>query len=121
MGLNLLIPLDYFYDSKTGASKKEYLIQKEQKELTRKELEAEYEQILNQIDIYKEHNMMLKDNMKIYDELIEIADAKVKAGYVSGYDLDILKNTQKSNELSMMINDIDIKRQWADIYFKMMR
>ncbi len=121
MGLSLLIPLDYFQNSKTGISKKEYLMQQEQKKITKKEIDAEYEKSMNQIDIYKEHNEILKNNMKLYDELIEISSLKVKAGYASEYDLDILKNTSKSDEVQMQINSIDIKRQWAMLYFKMVR
>lgn len=121
IGVNLSIPLDYYEKTKTNISKKEYLIQKQNTKIAQKESLAEYNQVFMQIEAYKEHNELLKSNIKLYDDLIDITNAKVKSGYSSQYDLDILKNTRQNDILELKINDMSIKQQLSKLYFKMMR
>ncbi|MEA3352827.1 MAG: TolC family protein [Campylobacterota bacterium] len=119
IGVYLSIPIDYFKSSKLNVSKKEHLIQKNRSIILKKELLVEYEQTINNIKLYEEHNKILNNNIELYDELLNIVLVKVKNGYVSKYDADILNNTKKIDMLELKINEISIQEQLALLFFKM--
>ncbi len=117
--VNLSIPLyDYNKSNKVEESKINYLKQKAQVNDLKNQLAYEYEQILNQIDIYEKYNKTIKDSIKLYDDLLLVNNISNSAGMTSTYDLDILKNTKKINEYDLVINDINIKLQHSKLYFK---
>ena len=119
IGLNLSMPLyDYNKSNKLQESKLEYLKQKVQVTDLKIELSNSYEQILNQIDSYEQYNKTINESIKIYDDLILVNTSSNEAGMTSIYDLDILKNTKKINEYDLVINDINIKLQYSQLYFK---
>ncbi len=120
VGLNLSIPLDFYQGSKIDVSKTEYLMQKQQVQITLKETLSQYDRAISQIDTYKAHNKLLKENIDLYNDLIEITTAKVNNGYESQYELDILKNTKYSDMLELQINRMNIKQQLVQLYVKMM-
>lgn len=120
-GASVSIPFDFFKDTKLDVSKKEYMIEKYEKFNLQKQIEAQFDQIMDQVDTYKEQNDILKGNIKLYEDLIGIADAKVKGGYSPAFDLDILYNSKEKDTLEIQLNDINIKQQYALLYFKMMR
>jgi outer membrane protein TolC len=119
LGLTLSMPLyDYNKSNKLEESKLEYLKQKIQVNDLKLELSNSYEQILNQIDTYEQYNKIINENIKIYDDLILVNSSSNEAGMTSVYDLDILKNTKIINEYDLVINNINIKLQYSQLYFK---
>lgn len=119
LGLTLSMPLyDYNKSNKLEESKLEYLKQKIQVNDLKLELSNSYEQILNQIDTYEQYNKTINENIKIYDDLILVNSSSNEAGMTSVYDLDILKNTKIINEYDLVINNINIKLQYSQLYFK---
>jgi len=119
IGLTLSMPLyDYNKSNKLEESKLEYLKQKVQVNDFKVELSHSYEQILNQIDTYEQYNKTINENIKIYDDLILVNSSSNEAGMTSVYDLDILKNTKIINEYDLVINNINIKLQYSQLYFK---
>ena len=119
IGLTLSMPLyDYNKSNKLEESKLEYLKQKVQVNDLKVELSNSYEQILNQIDTYEQYNKTISENINIYDDLILVNSSSNEAGMTSVYDLDILKNTKIINEYDLAINNINIKLQYSQLYFK---
>lgn len=119
IGLNVSMPIfDMTKDSKLQTSKLEVLKQKININDMKNELEHEYEQILTSIDTYDNYEKTIKENLKLYDELIEATRSSNSAGMTSDYDLEILENTKKINEYDLKVNDINKKLQYSKLYFK---
>lgn len=117
--LNLSVPLyDYNKTNKLQDAKLEYLKQRSSVNDLKNELAYDYEQIINQIDTYKKQNVIIEDNIKLYDDLIAANRVSNEAGMTSIYDLEVLENTKKVNEYDLQINDINIKLQFSKLYFK---
>eukprot|EP01156_Anaeramoeba_ignava_P014101 Anaeramoba_ignava/a608247_7.p1 GENE.a608247_7~~a608247_7.p1 ORF type:complete len:231 (+),score=7.52 a608247_7:559-1251(+) len=119
LSLNLSFPL-YDINKKPALekSKLEYLKQKISLNDLREELEKDFDEALTRVETYKKYNRIIKENINLYDELIEVNKISNEAGITPGYDLEILKNTKKINAYDLAINDINIQIEYADLYFK---
>lgn len=117
LGLTLSMPLDF--NSKSAMEEKEasYL----QSRIVVGDVEAEekafYQQSMNRIKNYQEHNRVTKQNMELYGQLIDVADQGFKAGYKTGYDLQTLQNTKIIDELEIRINELNIEMIKANVHF----
>lgn len=119
IGLNFSMPIfDITKDSKLQKSKLEILKQKVNINDLVNQLTYEYEQILTQIDTYDEYEKTIKQNLKLYDDLIMVNKSSNDAGMTSAYDLEILQNTKNINEYDLQINEINKKLQYTKLYFK---
>lgn len=119
VGLSMTMPIfDITKDSKLEKSKLEVLKQKVNLQDLKNQLSYEYEQILTQIDTFESYETTIKENLKLYDDLILVNQSSNNAGMTSDYDLEILQNTKKINEYDLVINDINKKLQYSKLYFK---
>ena len=119
LSLNLSFPL-YDINKKPALEKSrlEYLKQKISLNDLREELEKDFDEALTRVETYKKYNRIIKENINLYDDLIEVNKISNEAGITPGYDLEILKNTKKINAYDLAINDINIQIEYADLYFK---
>ena len=118
-GLNFSMPIfDITKEKKNQKSKLEVLKQKININDLVNQLTYEYEQILTQIDTYDEYEKTIKQNLKLYDDLIMVNKSSNDAGMTSAYDLEILQNTKNINEYDLQINEINKKLQYTKLYFK---
>lgn len=119
IGLNMSMPIfDITKSSKLQSSKLEILKQRANINDKKSELKYEYEQILASIDTYENYDKTIKENLKLYEELIQANRNSNSAGMTSTYDLEILENTKLINEYDLKINDINKKLQYSKLYFK---
>ena len=119
ISLNLSMPIyDINKSSTVEKSRLELLKQKIALNDKKDETLYEYEQILTQIDTYEQQSKIIKENLNLYDELINANRNSNESGMSSDYDLEILENTKKINEYDLTINNIDIKLQYSKLYFK---
>jgi outer membrane protein TolC len=119
IALNASMPIfDITKNAKLEKSKLEVLKQKVNINDMKNELVYEYEQILTQINTYDEYEKTVKNNLKLYDDLIMVNQSSNAAGMTSDYDLEVLQNTKKINEYDLQINDVDKKLQYSKLYFK---
>ncbi|XPV68014.1 MAG: TolC family protein [Halarcobacter sp.] len=118
ISLNLSVPIyDINKKSNLEKSKLEVLKQKLNLSDIKTQVSNKYEEAITRIDTYENYNKIINENIKLYDDLIQVNEASNSAGMSSGYDLEILKNTKKINQYDLSINDINIQLEYAKLYF----
>lgn len=119
VGLTLSMPL-YDINKKPTLEKArlEILKQKVTRMDLQNELSQEFQEALSKIDTFKEYNQILKENIVLYGDLIEVNQASNAVGMSSDFDLEILKNTKIINEYGIEINHINMQQEYAKLYFK---
>lgn len=117
--LGLEMPLyDYTKSTKLQESKLEALKQKALVDDKKNEELYNFNEMLSRVDTLKKHIKTIEENIALYDELIEANEISFKSGMTSQYDLEVLKNTQEINRYDILINKIDILKEYAQLYFK---
>ncbi len=118
ISLNLSLPIyDINKKSTLEKSKLEVLKQKLNLSDMKTQVSNEYEEAITRIDTFENYNKIINENIKLYDDLIEVNEASNSAGMSSDYDLEILKNTKKINQYDLAINEINIQLEYAKLYF----
>ncbi len=119
IGLSLSMPL-YDINKKPTLEKAKLELIKQKLSLIdlKNEISKEFDETLTKIDTYREYNKIIKDNIKLYNDLIEVNQASNAVGMSSDFDLEILKNTKRINEYDLVINDINMQLEYAKLYFK---
>jgi len=116
-GLQLTLPLVYNASATIQEAQATYLQEAAKEADKKRELGAEYAQILEKIQSYREYITLTSKNLTLYDELIGALQAGVNAGTKTGYDLQTLKNTKAIEELEIKINEINIQIEFAKLHF----
>lgn len=117
--LGLEMPLyDYTKSTKLQESKLEALKQKALVDDKKNEELHNFDEMLSRVDTLKKHIKTIEENIALYDELIEANEVSFKSGMTSQYDLEVLKNTQEINRYDILINNISILKEYAQLYFK---
>jgi len=116
-GLQLTLPLVYNATATIQEAQATYLQEAAKEADKKRELGAEYAQILEKIQSYREYITLTSKNLTLYDELIGVLQAGVNAGTKTGYDLKTLKNTKAIEELEIKINEINIQIEFAKLHF----
>ncbi|MCH9739284.1 MAG: TolC family protein [Epsilonproteobacteria bacterium] len=117
LGLTLSMPLDFNSKSALEEQEANYLQSRIEVSDVEAEERALYEQSMNKIKNYQEHNRVTATNMNLYAELIDVTNKGFKAGYKTGYDLQTLQNTKVIDELEIEINEINIEITQAKLHF----
>ena len=76
-----------------------------------------FDQSRNLIARYERENDVIRENLELYDTLIGVISKGVEAGYKTGYDLQTLQNTKRTDELNLRINDINIQLELAKLHY----
>lgn len=116
-GLQLTLPLVYNASATIQEAQATYLQEAAKSADRKRELNAEYAQVIEKIKSYEEYITITSNNLPLYDELIRAVQAGVNAGTKTGYDLQTLKNTKAIEELEIKINEINIQLELAKLYF----
>ena len=82
-----------------------------------REEDAYYDQIKANIDAYREYIALTKENLTLYDELMQATEAGVKTGFRPGYDLETLKNTKQVDEYEIKINELSIQLELVKLHY----
>ncbi len=116
-GLTLSLPLAYNGAEAVEADRALMLRRKAEEADTVREEGIGYEQSRNLITRYEKENGVFRQNLALYDTLIDAIRKGVEAGYKTGYDLQTLENTKTNDLLSMKINDINIQMELAKLHY----
>ncbi len=118
-GFSLSMPLFYNASSTIQEAKASYLQEAASLADKQRELDFAYGQSLEKIESYREYIAITANNFSLYDDLIQATQAGVNAGTKTGYDLKILKNSKRIEELEIKINEINIQIELAKLHFSL--
>jgi len=117
-GLNVSMPLNFSSSSDIEQTKINYLIS--QKELSDELINSEsiYEAGVLNINSYKSRIRVAKNDIALYDELLEVNEEEYKAGYKTLDDVETLKNSKSIRALDIKSYELNIQKQIFALYFK---
>lgn len=119
VGVSISMPLyDPNRSSNIQRAKLDVLVQKSTLNDKKYETSKDYDEVILSIDTYEKTNKIIEENIKLYEDLIDVYTSSNESGITSDYDLDVLKNTKKINEYDIAINDVNIKLEYLALYFK---
>ena len=116
-GVKVTIPIDFNRNSTIQEKKIDYLKQKLDVEDKRIEQLATYKSIISNIKNYQEYQEITKENLKLYEEIMNLTKEGFEVGYKSGYDLQIIQNTNEVDKLEINIYEINIQLELVKLYF----
>ncbi|MDO9056532.1 MAG: TolC family protein [Sulfuricurvum sp.] len=116
-GVQLTLPLTYNASATIQEAQATYLKENASIADKKRELGANYAQVIEKIESYRETIAITSENLILYNDLLRAIEAGVNAGTKTGYDLQTLKNTKAIEELEMTINEINIQILLAQLHF----
>lgn len=116
-GVQLTLPLVYNASATIQEAQATYLKEAAKTADKKRELNAQYAQVFEKIQSYRDTISITSKNLILYDELIGVLQAGVNAGTKTGYDLQTLTNTKAIEELEIKINEINIQIEFAKLHF----
>ena len=118
VGLGVSIPIDFNAKEKIEKTKLQILKSNVNLLDKKNELKNEFLKIVNQIKILQRKIKIYKDNIDLYNGLINSTIEAIKSGDKTKEDLEILKNSQKTNYLNIKILKLKIQKLLLTLYYK---
>lgn len=118
-GVQLTLPLVYNASATIQEAQATYLKEAAKTADKKRELNAQYAQVFEKIQSYRDYIAITTKNLILYDELIRALQAGVNVGTKTGYDLQTLQNTKTIEELEIKINEINIQIELAKLHFSL--
>ena len=116
-GLSLSMPLSVTEGWAIEEKKLEALRTKSQERTTIEDVKRAYAQSKSAIETTQKSIEVSKDNIALYDSLINITRAQAQSGSVSRFDLQTLENSRASDRLEIESNQIAIQIELAKLYY----
>jgi outer membrane protein TolC len=116
-GLSVSLPLDIRTNATLEETQTSYLQSKLQLQEEKRSAKIFYNQTLKNIDLITAKTKVANQNLKLYEELINLTSKEVQAGTKTKYDLETLQNNEKIEEYNIKINEIQKQIQLANLYF----
>ncbi len=115
-GFKAYMPLDINTFKDIESSKVTYLKAELALEDKKRELRALYDQVMQNIDNYDKKITLCIENRDIYDKLLEDTRDLYDAGYKTHYDVELLENSLKMQEIDAQVFEIDKQRELLTLY-----
>lgn len=117
MGLKLSLPLDF--NKKTTIEQSKIATLKQKVALEDKKIEqlVNYEEIVSNIKNYKEYQEITKRDIELYKEILDMTQKGFEAGYKTGYDLQIIQNTQHIDTIEVNIYEMNIELELIKLHY----
>ena len=112
--VNMPISLNTFRDIES--SRVDYLKSEIMAEDKKKELNALFEQVLQNIDNLDKKRTLSLENIDIYQKLLKDTKELYSIGYKTEYDVETLQNSVSISELDSKIFDIDKQLELLNLY-----
>ena len=84
----------------------------------KRELKAQFEQVMQNIKSFENKIQLSKKNRELYEKLLEDTEQLFHAGYKTQYDVDTLKNSVEVQKLDTKIYEIDKQLELLSLYEK---
>jgi len=116
-GLNLSMPLSHTSSNDIEQTKLDYLISKKELNDEKVSSEAIYDEKVLTIKSYEERILLTQNDIKLYDELLEVNEEEYKAGYKTIDDVDTIRNSKMIRALDIKLYKLNIQKQILELYF----
>ena len=116
-GLNLTIPLRFTSSNDIQNTKLEYLINKQNVDKKKNELQLIYNETLLSINSNKQKIKLANEDIKLYEDLLFINIEEYKAGYKTIDDVQTLENSKLIRELDIKFYKLNIEKELLRLYF----
>lgn len=118
-GLRLVMPLSFTAKAAWQEKRAEALRARSWAQAAKEEAAAFYDQSAGTLANTQERIALLKENIRLYDQLIVVTDRAVQSGERSRYDLQMLENTRAIDDYEIRIHEIALLSERAKLYFAM--
>ena len=117
-GASISIPLSYTSSNDIQQSKLIFLKNKKEEDLTYIELENTYETSYETIKQYEKRINLALNDIKLYEELLQLNQEEYAAGFKAIEDVDTLKNSKEIRNLDIEKYKLNIKKEILFLYFQ---
>lgn len=117
-GASITMPLNYTFSNDIEYSKLVYLQNRKKEELTSIELEKVYDSSIETIKQFENRINLALNDIKLYEELLELNQEEFNAGFKAYEDVQTLKNSKEIRKLDIEKYKLNIKKELLYIYFQ---
>ena len=117
-GASITMPLNYTFSNDIEYSKLVYLQNRKKEELTSIELEKVYDSSIETIKQFENRINLALNDIKLYEELLELNQEEFNAGFKADEDVKTLKNSKEIRKLDTEKYKLNIKKELLYIYFQ---
>ncbi len=115
-GLRATMPLDINTFRDIEVSRVEYLKSQALIKDKRRELMAIFELVMHNIKNFDKKKSLSRENVEIYERLLDETKDMYEAGYKTHYDVSLLKNSVQIQNLDLKIFEIDRQLELLTLY-----
>ncbi len=115
-GIRANIPIDINTFKDVESSRIDYLKSKVLLEDKKRELNALFEQVIQNINNFEKKKLLSVQNKELYQKLLDDTKELYAAGYKTAYDVELLENSVKIQELDVKIYEIDKQMELLTLY-----
>ncbi|MBY0541742.1 MAG: TolC family protein [Campylobacterales bacterium] len=117
-GASVSIPLSLKSSNDIQHSKLVFLQNKKEEDLTYIKLEKIYETSFETIKQYEQRINLAQNDIKLYEELLQLNQEEYAAGFKAIEDVDTLKNSKEIRQLDIEKYKLYIKKEILFLYFQ---
>lgn len=117
-GASISIPLSYTSSNNIQHSKLIFLKNKKEEDLTYIKLEKIYETSYETIKQYEQRINLAQNDIKLYEELLQLNQEEYSAGFKAIEDVDTLKNSKEIRQIDIEKYKLYIKKEILFLYFQ---
>ncbi|WP_123377871.1 TolC family protein [Aliarcobacter butzleri] len=117
-GASITMPLNYTFLNDIEYSKLVYLQNRKKEELTSIELEKVYDSSIETIKQFENRINLALNDIKLYEELLELNQEEFNAGFKADENVQTLKNSKEIRKLDIEKYKLNIKKELLYIYFQ---
>lgn len=117
-GASITMPLNYTFSNDIEYSKLVYFQNRKKEELTLIELEKVYDSSIETIKQFENRINLALNDIKLYEELLELNQEEFNAGFKADEDVQTLKNSKEIRKLDIEKYKLNIKKELLYIYFQ---
>ncbi|MFX4267722.1 TolC family protein [Aliarcobacter butzleri] len=117
-GASITMPLNYTFSNDIEYSKLVYFQNRKKEELTSIELEKVYDSSIETIKQFENRINLALNDIKLYEELLELNQEEFNAGFKADEDVQTLKNSKEIRKLDIEKYKLNIKKELLYIYFQ---
>ena len=115
-GIRANIPIDINTFQDIESSRIDFLKSKVVVEDKKREQSALFEQVMQNISNFEKKKLLSVQNKELYQKLLDDTKELFAAGYKTGYDVEILQNSVKIQDLDVKIYEIDKQLELLTLY-----